>query len=115
MLAFIWVANALALLATAWLIPGVEVVDFTAALIAAAVLGILNTFLRPILEFLALPATLLTLGLFSWVISALILLLAGRIVPGLTVEGFLPALVGGVVLAFIASLLQSFVRTKPEA
>lgn len=110
MLIFVWIANALALLATAWLIPGIEVADFMAALLAAAVLGLLNTFIRPILEFLALPATLLTFGLFSWVISALILLLAGRLVSGFTVEGFLPALVGGVVLAFIASLLQSLVK-----
>lgn len=110
MLLFIWVANALALLATAWLIPGIEVADFMAALLAALVLGLLNTFLRPLLEFLALPINLLTLGLFSWVISALILLLTGRIVSGFTVEGFLPALVGGIVLAFIASLLQSMVR-----
>lgn len=104
--------NTVALLATAWLVPGIKISSFLAAVMAAFVLGILNTFLRPILEFLALPANFLTFGLFSWIISAFVLWLASIVVPGFVVEGFLSALVGGVVLAFIASLLQSLHKSK---
>ncbi|MAG60072.1 hypothetical protein CMO96_04765 [Candidatus Woesebacteria bacterium] len=110
MLIFILIANALALFATAWLIPGIDVADFPTALIAAAVLGLLNTFLRPLLSLLALPVTVVTLGLFSWIISAVVLWLTSLIVPGFVVDGFLQALVGGVVLAFIAALLHSLVK-----
>lgn len=109
-LLFILIANALALLGTAYFVPGIRVSDFVTALLAAAVLGVLNTFLRPILTILTLPINLLTFGLFSWLISALVLWLTGIIVPGFEVEGWLSAVVGGVVLAFIASLLQSLVR-----
>ena len=107
---FLLVANALALLATAYLVPGIQVGSFFSALLAALVLGLFNTFLRPILSFLALPANILTLGLFSWAISAFILWLTGKVVPGFEVSGFLPALVGGIVIAFVASFLQSLVK-----
>lgn len=107
---FTLVANALAILATSYIVPGIRVNDFIAALLAAVVLGLLNTFLRPILELLALPVTVLTFGLFSWVVSALVLWLTGYFVPGFSVEGFLPALVGGIVIAFVASLLGSLVK-----
>lgn len=110
MLIFLWIANALALLATAWLIPGIEVDNFMTALFAAVVLGFLNAFLRPLITLLTLPVNILTLGLFSWVISALVLWLTSVIVPGFEVMGIIPALVGGIVLAFFASLLHSLVR-----
>lgn len=110
MLIFLWVANALALLVTDFLLEGIRVGDFVTALFAAAVIGLLNTFLRPFLEFLALPINLLTFGLFSWVISALILILSSRFVPGFEVDGFIWALVGGILLSFIASLLQALVK-----
>ncbi|MEK7521578.1 MAG: phage holin family protein [Patescibacteria group bacterium] len=109
-LVFILIANALAILATAYLIPGIEVSNFMTAVLAALVLGLFNVFLRPILSFLALPANLLTLGLFSWVISAFLLWLTGRVVGGFDVNGFLPALIGGVVIAFVSTFLQSLVK-----
>lgn len=109
-LVFSLVANALALLLTAYLVPGFHVASFTDALIAAAVLGVFNTILRPILSLLSLPITILTLGLFSWVISAIIILLVSAIVPGFKVDGFLSALIGGILLAFVSSLFQSLVR-----
>ncbi|HBL52070.1 MAG: hypothetical protein A3D24_00385 [Candidatus Blackburnbacteria bacterium RIFCSPHIGHO2_02_FULL_39_13] len=102
--------NTVAILATAWLIPGIRISSFTTALIAALVLGILNTILKPILELLALPVNFLTFGLFSWAISAFVLWVASLLVPGFVVQGFLSALAGGIVLAFIASLLQSLVK-----
>lgn len=107
-LVFILVANALALLATAYIVPGFHVTNVTTALLASLVLGILNLFLRPILTVLSLPVNVLTLGLFSWVVSALLILLTSFLVPGFKVDGFLAALVGGVLLAFVSSILQSF-------
>ncbi len=109
-LVFILAANALAILATAYLVPGIRVDSFTSALLAAIVLGLFNTFLRPILSILALPANLLTLGLFSWVISAFLIWLTGRVVPGFEVSGFLAALIGGIIIAFVSTVLQSFVK-----
>lgn len=107
---FLLVANALALLGTAYFVPGIEVINFTTALFAALVLGLLNTFLRPFLLVLTLPVNLITFGLFSWIISAGVLWLTARVVPGFEVNGFMPALVGGVVLAFFASLLHTVVK-----
>lgn len=109
-LVFSIVANALALLGTAYLVPGIMVQNFMDAFIAAIVLGLLNTFLRPFLEILSLPVTIITFGLFSWVISALVLWITSLLVPGFEVAGFIPALVGGIVVAFFASLIQSLLK-----
>lgn len=102
--------NTLALLATAMIVPGFRVADFWSAIWAAIALGLLNTFLRPLLILFTLPANILTLGLFSWVISAVVIWLASLIVPGFDIDGFLPALVGGIIAAFTASLLNSLFK-----
>ncbi len=101
-------ANALALLATAYLVPGIHIDNFfPTAIVVALVLGLLNAFLKPILVLFTLPVNLITFGLFSWIISAFLLWLAGNIVPGFEVQSFISALIGGVVLSFVASLLHS--------
>ena len=97
-----WLCSALALLAVAYLYSGVVVTSFTGALIAAAVLGVLNTIIRPLLVLLTLPVTLVTLGLFMFVINALMFWAAASLVSGLNVNGFWAALVG----SLIYSLLQ---------
>lgn len=104
--------NAAALYTISQLIPGIRVQDFTTALIAVFILGVLNVFLKPILMILTLPVNLLTFGLFSYVLSAVVLWLAGRIVPGFEVTGFIPALVGAIFLAFVSSLLQTLIKNK---
>jgi putative membrane protein len=96
--------NTLAVVAAAYLVPGVKVEGLMAAFIAALVLGILNTFLKPILILLTLPITLLTLGLFTLVINAALVLLATSLVPGFVVSGFVSA----VLFAFVLSLVNSF-------
>lgn len=93
-----------AVLITAWLLPGVSVENFTTAIMVAIALAILNTFIRPVLIFLTIPVTIVTLGLFLLVINALIILLIGKIVPGFVVEGFWWALLFSVILSIIASL-----------
>jgi putative membrane protein len=96
-----WILNAAALLLVAYLYPGVSVESFLAAAIAALVLGLVNAVIRPILILLTLPVTLLTLGLFLFVINALMFWLVAEIVPGFKVTGFLAALLGSILYSVI--------------
>ena len=102
-----WVINALALLAVAYLYTGVKVDSFTAAMIAALVLGLVNAILRPILVILTLPVTILTLGLFIFVINALLFWFVGEVVTGFHVAGFMAALIGSILFSII-TLLSSW-------
>ena len=96
-----WVVNAAALLLVAYLYPGVAVDSFMAAMIAALVLGLVNALVRPILVILTLPVTILTLGLFLFVINALLFWLVAEIVEGFRVTGFVAALVGSILYSLI--------------
>lgn len=98
-LALKWALNSLALFMVMKLIPGIQIDRFQDLLLATLVIGLLNVFLRPIILLLTLPVTLLTLGLFTFVINALIFYLAANLVPGFHVAGF--------GAAFIAALLFS--------
>ncbi|WP_031530829.1 phage holin family protein [Dyadobacter crusticola] len=102
------VISTLAVLVGANLIPGVLVESFTTAVIVAIVLGILNTFLRPILQILALPITILTLGLFYFVVNVFIIYLASVLVDGFVVSGFISALFFGLVVSLVSSILGMF-------
>jgi putative membrane protein len=103
----IWIINALALLALPWIVPSVQVASFGTALIIALVLGLINAILRPLLILLTLPVTLLTLGLFIFVINALLFQLAGNLIEGFSVGGFWPALFGSIVYSLISWVLSS--------
>ncbi len=92
-----WLCSAAALLAVAHIYSGVVVTSFTSALIAAAVLGALSTLLRPVLIVLTLPVTLVTLGLFLFVINALMFWAAASLLSGLHVTGFIAALIGSLM------------------
>lgn len=102
-----WVLNAAALLLVAYLYPGVVVESFLAALLAALVLGLVNALIRPILVILTLPATILTLGLFIFVINALLFWFVAEIVHGFRVTGFGAALLGSILYS-ILTLLTSW-------
>jgi putative membrane protein len=102
-----WALNAAALLLVAYLYTGVTVESFFAALIAALVLGLVNAVVRPILVILTLPVTLLTLGLFIFVINALLFWLVAEIVQGFRVTGFGAALIGSILYS-IFTLLTSW-------
>lgn len=97
----LWLVSGLAIIITAYLLPGVRVAGFFAALVTALVLGLINAFIRPVLILLTLPLNILTLGLFTLVINALLIMLAAAIVPGFSVKGFWWALLFGLVLAVI--------------
>lgn len=92
-----WLLNATALLAVAHLYSGVAVTSFSAALVAALVIGLFNVVLRPILVILTLPVTLITLGLFLLVINAVLFWAAAQMLDGLAVQGFAAALIGSVL------------------
>lgn len=103
---FRWLTSALAIIAVAYLLPGVHIANLVTALVVALVLGILNAVVKPILFFLTLPITILTLGLFSLVLNAVIVLLVSKLVPGFIVDGFLWALVFSILLSFINTILS---------
>jgi len=107
-----WIVNALALLALPYVIPSIQVAGFGTALLVAVVLGLINTLLRPLLILLTLPATLLTLGLFIFVINALLFQLAGYLVDGFNVGGFWPALLGSLAYSLISWLLSAILLRK---
>ncbi len=106
-LLLLWVINAVALLTVAYVMPGIGVADFTTALIAAVVLGLVNAVIRPILILLTLPATLITLGLFIFVINGLLFWFVGSYLTGFTVSGFWPGVFGAIVYSIVSWALAS--------
>ena len=104
-----FLGSVLAILAAAYFVPGVTVSNFFAALLIAIVLGILNVTVKPLITLLTLPFTLLTLGLFTFVINGLILWLAAAFVPGFSVAGFIPAFLGALVIAVVNWILHKFI------
>ena len=105
-----WLLLASALLLVAYLYPGVTVKSFGSAMIAAFVIGIFNTLLRPLLVLLTLPVTLLTLGLFLFVINALMFWAAGSLLDGFHVAGFGAALVGSIVYSLCGMVIDTAVE-----
>ena len=104
--------SGIAVFIAAYILPGVEVESFTTALVSAIVLGVINSVLKPILLILTLPINILTLGLFTFVLNALLILLAANIVPGFHVDGFIWALILSLVLAVINFFLHSLNKTQ---
>ena len=105
-LILIWMCNALALLAVAYLLPGINVDGFTSALIAALVLGLINALIRPLLILLTLPITVLTLGLFILIINGLLFWFAGSVLRGFEVSGFWVGVMGALLYSIISSALS---------
>lgn len=106
-LLLIWILNALALIAVANFVPGIRVDGFTDALIAAFFLGLVNTLIRPLLILLTLPATLITLGLFIFVINGLLFWFVGSVLRGFVVEGFWPGVMGAVLYSIFSWALSA--------
>jgi len=109
------IVNAVALLAVAYLVPGIVVSGFLGALVAAVVLGVVNAVLKPILIILSLPLEIITLGLFTFVINALLFWFVGQLGLGLTVTGFWPALIGSIVLSIVSLVLSALVRSVEKS
>ena len=111
-LLFRWIINALALLLISRVIRGIEVDSLLSAFVAAAVLGVINAVLRPILLILTFPITILTLGLFVFVINGGMLYLAGLLVKGFYVHGFWAAIFGALFLSAVSWLTSAFINDR---
>jgi len=102
-----WLINALALLAIKYILPSITVDSFVTALIVAVVLGLINTLIRPIFVILTLPVTILTLGLFIFVINGLLFWAVGSFVPGFHVDGFWAGVFGAIIYSIISWALSA--------
>ena len=105
-LLLVWVLNAIALLGVAYIYPGVQVEDWKSAAIAALVLGLVNTLVKPILVLLTLPVTILTLGLLLVVLNALLFWGVAEVLPGFNVSGFWAAVLGAILYSLIGWALS---------
>ena len=105
----VWLINAVALIAVSYLMPSVQVTSFGAALIAALVLSIVNTIIRPILVLLTLPVTIVTLGLFIFVINGLLFLAVANFLEGFQVAGFWPAVLAAIVYSLVSWALSALI------
>jgi putative membrane protein len=109
-LLLVWILNALALLAVAYLVPSlVEIKDFPTALVAALVLGLINTLIRPVLALLTLPLSVITLGIFFLVLNGLLFWGAASLVPGFHVTGLWSGVFGGILYGVISWILTALV------
>ena len=107
--------NAFALVITANLVYGFHISDFKVALVTAIVLGLINTFIKPILLFLTAPLNFLTLGMFTFVVNAIVLWLATLVVPGLIIDSFLSAIIAAFVLSVVSTILSMIVSDFTKA
>lgn len=107
-----FVLNAIAVMATAYVVPGISVSNFWSALIAAIVIGLVNALVRPILLILTLPINILTLGLFTLVVNALMFWLASSIVKGFDVANFTAAFLGALVFWLVSWFTNSLLGTS---
>lgn len=101
-----WLVNSVALVVAAYLLPKIDIASWQAAVIAGALLGLLNTFVRPVLRLVSLPINLLTMGLFTLVINGAILMILDWLMEGLTISGFLWAIVGALVVSILTSIVN---------
>lgn len=106
--------NAFALLVAAWLVPGVHLAGAVPAVVAGLLLGVVNALVRPVLLLLTLPFTLLTLGLFIFVVNAICFALTAALVPGFDVSGFVAALLGSIVVSLVSWILNALVADNNE-
>lgn len=105
------VVSAFALVLTAYLIPGISVNSFVTALVAAFVLGVVNAVIKPVILLLTLPINIITLGLFTFIINAIMMWLTTLIVPGFQISGFVAAILGAIFLSAISTILHAL--TEP--
>jgi putative membrane protein len=107
-----WFILTIAIIAAPYVIDGIRVSGFFSAFFAAAVLGILNAVLRPVLIILTLPFNILTLGLFTFIINAFLLKMASGVIPGFDVQGFWPAVLGSLVISIVSWVLNSLISDR---
>lgn len=102
--------NVLALMVVATILPGFRIESWWVAVVAAIVIGLINTFLKPVLRIITLPITILSLGIFALILNVLLLLLAAAVVPGFNIDGLVTALIASILLAIISGFLNGFFK-----
>ena len=102
-----WVGFALVIMFIAWVVPGISVANFLTAMIAAAVIALINVFIKPVHVLVTLPINIVTLGLFTLIINALLFMFAGFIAPGFEIDNFLSAFIGALLLSILSIGLNS--------
>ena len=107
MLLFRWILFSFAIMLIGWILPGISIEGFVSALIVTVVLALINIFIRPLIEFISLPINILTLGLFSLVINALLFMLAGFFVSGVEIDNFWWALLASIILSILGVLIDN--------
>jgi putative membrane protein len=105
-----WVANSVAIYAVAYLLRGVDVASFRDALLAGAILSVINALVKPIVVLLTLPVTILTLGLFYFVVTAFCLWLTAQIAPGFMVSGLLTTIVASILISVFSAVVHSVLK-----
>ena len=114
-LIFRWVINAAALMIVAAITPGIAVESFGFALLAAFLLGLVNALVRPLLFLLTLPVTIMTLGLFTFILNAFMLWLVSTVTSGFSIAGFVPAIVAAILLWVISLASNSLIKHAKES
>ena len=107
-----WLILTVAIIIASYLLEGIHISSFFSAFLAAAILGILNALFRPVLLILTLPINILTLGLFTFIINALMLKMVSGVIPGFEVYGFWTAVFGSLIISIVSWLLNSFISDR---
>lgn len=107
-----WLILTVAIIVASYLLEGIHISSFFSAFLAAAILGILNALFRPVLLILTLPINILTLGLFTFIINALMLKMVSGVIPGFEVYGFWTAVFGSLIISIVSWLLNSFISDR---
>ncbi len=109
-----WLILTIAIIITAYLLDGIRISGFFSAFFAAAILGLLNAFFRPILLVLTLPINILSLGLFTFIINAMLLMMVSGLIPGFNVYGFWSAVFGSLFISLVSWVLTSFIDKRGQ-
>lgn len=109
-----WIINAIALYVTVLLVPGIEVDNVATIFLSALVIGFINILIKPAVHLISLPITIITFGIFALIVNAALLGLSAWLVPGFNITGFLPALLGAIVISIVSTTLNSLIKTKPQ-
>ena len=107
-----WILFALLIMFIAWVIPGITVTGFISALIVVIVLSIVNLFIRPLVELISLPFNVITLGIFSLIVNALLFLLAAKFSPGFQIDGFWSGFFGALILSVFTPMIDKINISK---
>jgi putative membrane protein len=108
-----WIVSSLSVMIMAQIVPGISVQNFVSALIAALVIGFINMIVYPVMVILTIPLTIVTFGLFLFVVNGLALKISAAMTPGFTIQGFMPAVWGSIILSIIGWLIR-FVFSTPQ-